>query len=195
VSLEHAEIEPLFCKPAGDGADAFDFVAIAAEAGFVGNTLELREIVGEPTLLIGLPEELGVGETCAENALVPGTDDALRVAGDIDDREEVRGEVSVLFLDGELFLVIAHDGYQDLVGEAEKGGIKVALDDGGKLVEISHQPPQRGVFVNLIVAALGEGREFPFDFLLTLRRADHDAVQMEFLFVVGEALHANGAGT
>ena len=72
--------------------------------------------------------------------------------------------------------MIAHDGYQDLIGEVEEGGIKVALNDGGKLVEVGYQPPQRGVFVNLVVAALGVGSDFLFDFFLALRGADDDAV-------------------
>jgi len=36
VGVEHAEVKPLLGEPAGDGADAFDLVAIAPEPRFVG---------------------------------------------------------------------------------------------------------------------------------------------------------------
>src|SRR5258708_27681850 len=75
MGVEHAEVEPLLGEPAGDGADALDLVTVTAEARFVGDAFELRQIVGEPTFLIRLPEKLRVREACAEDALVAGADE------------------------------------------------------------------------------------------------------------------------
>src|SRR5215470_10552300 len=79
MCLKHAEIKPLLGEPAGNCADALDLVPVAAEAGFVGNALELREIVGEPTFLIRFPKETGVREAGAEHPLVAGADDSLGI--------------------------------------------------------------------------------------------------------------------
>ena len=73
VRLWNAEVEPLLHEPARDGADALDFVGVAAEAGFVSDLGELRKIVGEPTFLIGGPEELSVGEARTQDAFVAGS--------------------------------------------------------------------------------------------------------------------------
>ncbi len=81
MRLHHAEIEPLLHQPARDGADALDLVAIAAEAGFVSDLFELGEIVGEPTFLVGGPEELRVGEPRAQHAFMPGTHQAFGILG------------------------------------------------------------------------------------------------------------------
>src|SRR6266576_3576354 len=70
MRLVHPEVEPLLGKPARDILDALHFVPVAAQAGFVRNALELREIVGEPTFLVGLPKEPGVGKARPEDALV-----------------------------------------------------------------------------------------------------------------------------
>src|SRR6266849_1071816 len=193
VGLEHAKVEPLLGRPAGDGANALDFVAVAAEARFIGNALELRQIVGEPTLLVGGPEELRVGKARAEDTLVSRADDAFGIARDVNHREEARGEISVLFLDGEVFLVIAHDGDENFVRKIEEGGIEVPLDDGGKLVEIDDELSQRGILMDVESAALRMSRQFPVDFFLALRGTDDDAVRMELLLIAAEILDADGA--
>ncbi len=86
VGVEHAEVEPLLGEPAGNGPDAFDLVAITAETRFVGDAFELRQIVGEPTFLIRLPEKLCVGEARAKDTFVAGADESLGVLIDIDHR-------------------------------------------------------------------------------------------------------------
>ena len=118
---------PMLDEPAGDVANALDFVGVAAEAGLVGDLGELGQIVGEPTFLIGCPEKLCVGEAGAENAFVTGGDEALGVFGEIDDGEEIGGEFPVLAFEREVFLVIAHDGDEDLVGEAEELFVEAAF--------------------------------------------------------------------
>src|SRR6266852_3984640 len=79
MGKEHAEIEPLLGEPAGDGAHTLNLVPIASEARLVGHPLQLWQIVGEPTFLIRLPEELRVGEARSKNAFVAGADQSLRV--------------------------------------------------------------------------------------------------------------------
>src|SRR4029077_15310983 len=190
----HAKVEPLLGQPPGDGANAFGFIAVAAEAGFVGNALKLRQIVGEPTFLVGGPEKLSVGKARAEDTLVPGADDAPGIASDVNHREEVRGEIAVLFLDGEVFLMIAHDGNENFVREIEEAGSEVTLDDRGKLVEIDDELSQRAILMDAEAAALGMSRQFPVDLFLALRGTDDDAVRMELLFIAGETLDADGAG-
>ena len=102
------------------GGTIADVVRMQAEAGLVGYLGELGEIVGEPTFLIGRPEELSVGETGAKYALVAGSDETFRVFGEIDDSQEVGREFAVLAFEREVFLVVAHDGDEDFIGQAEK---------------------------------------------------------------------------
>src|SRR6266700_3848536 len=71
MRLVHPEVEPLLGKPARDIPDALHFVPVAAQAGFVRNALELREIVGEPTFLVGLPKEPGVGKRARRTRSCP----------------------------------------------------------------------------------------------------------------------------
>src|SRR5258708_728568 len=110
-----AEIKPLLAEPAGDITDALDFVAIAAEAGLVGDALQLGKIVGEPTFLVRLPKEAGVGKTRAENPLVPRPDNSLGVFVRVDDCQELWRQLTVLFLHGEVLLMVPHDGDENLV--------------------------------------------------------------------------------
>ena len=139
VGLGHAEVEPLLGEPAGGGADALDLVAVAAQAGFVRNALKFREIVGEPTFLVRLPEELRVGKTRAEHALVPRTDQSLGVLVCIDHGQEVRRKLAAFLFHGEVFLVVAHDGDENFVGQAQERWIEGALNNARVFVEVGHQ--------------------------------------------------------
>src|SRR6266403_5518953 len=77
MSLRDAQVEPLLHQPTRNGADAFYFVSVTAEAGFVGDLGELRKIVGEPTFLVGSPEELRVGKAGTQHPFVAGADQSL----------------------------------------------------------------------------------------------------------------------
>ena len=48
VCMRNSAGEPLLREPPRDGAHAFDFIAVTSEARFVGNGVELRQVVGEP---------------------------------------------------------------------------------------------------------------------------------------------------
>src|SRR5204863_6842271 len=193
VRVEHAQVEPLLGAPASEAADAFDFVAIAAEPRFVGDTFEFGQIVGQPTFLIRLPEKLCVGEARAKDALVAGADHPFGVLIDIDDGQKVRSQLAVLLFHGEILLVVAHDGDQDFVREAQKGGIEIALDDTGIFVEIGHQLSKRGVFVDAVTSPFGMGFQFRGDFLLASGGTNDHAILLESLFVVREVANVNGA--
>jgi len=70
---------------------------------------------------------------------VSGTDQALGILIDVDNRKEVRSQFPALLLHGEILLVVTHDGDQDLVRQAKKSRIEIALNDCGVFVEISDQ--------------------------------------------------------
>src|SRR6266481_36496 len=195
MGKEHAEIEPLLGEPAADGAQALDLVPIAAEARLVGHPLQLWQIVGEPTFLICLPEELCVGEARSKNAFVAGADHSLRVLVHIDDRQEVWRQFPILLFNGEILLVIAHDRHQNLVRQAQERRVETPLDHGRKFVEISHQFLKRSVLMDAVASALCVDFKFLRDFLLTASWADNDAVLLQQLLLVGKVLDRDAAGT
>src|SRR6266571_2016555 len=82
--------EPLFGEPARERAKSFDFVAVGTELGLEGDAREFGEIVGEPTFLVHFPEEFGVGKARAQDALVSGAYQSLRVPIQIDHRQKAR---------------------------------------------------------------------------------------------------------
>src|SRR5260370_4910049 len=145
MGKDYAEIEPLLGEPAGDGTHTLDLVPIASETRLVGPPLQLGQIVGAPTFLICVPEELCVGEARSKNAFVAGAAQSLRVLVHIDDRQEVWRQFPALLFHGEVLLVIAHDRYQNLVRQAQERRVETPLDHGRKFVEISHQFLKRSV--------------------------------------------------
>jgi len=76
--------------------------------------------------------------------------------------------------------VVAHDGHEDFVREAQKGRIEIALYDARVLVEIGHQLSKRRVFVDAVVSPLGTGFQFRRDFPLAAAGADDHAILLEF---------------
>src|SRR5208282_2665373 len=134
---------------------ALDFEAVAAEAGFVKDGVELGDIVGEPTFdLVGGPEEASIGETRAENAFVSGAHGAAEVAVGIDDGEEVRRQRGIFFLKGKIFLMVAHHGNQDFGRKLEKRRVEASQDGSGILVQVGHPVEQVRILV-YAQAALG----------------------------------------
>src|ERR1700682_5913935 len=77
-------------------------------------------------LLIGIPKKLRVIESGAEYALVAMTDQAVRITICIQYSEEVRREFACYVFDGEILLMIAHHGHQDLFWQRKKLLHKVA---------------------------------------------------------------------
>ena len=124
MGLHQAAVEPLLGKPAGNGADAFHFVAVTPQPRFVHDAFEFRQIVGQPTFLIRLPEKLRVRQTGAQHSLVAGTHQPLGIFGKIDDREKMRRDFPALLLDGEILLVPAHHGNQNFIGQRRNAGSK-----------------------------------------------------------------------
>ena len=156
MRLVYAQIEPLLGKPAGKVADALHLVPIAAKTGLIGNTLELRQIVGEPTFLVGLPKEPCVGKAGTEHALVPGADNALGVFVRVDDGQELRCEFPVFFLDRKVFLMVPHDRDQDLIRQIQERRIEVPLNHRRILVEIGHKAAKVGILMDAAIPLLCE---------------------------------------
>src|ERR1700737_1958667 len=101
-------VEPLLGDPARHRAHAFYLVGVTAETRFVGDRSQLREVVGETTFLIRLPEKAGVGESRVQNALVPRTDQSLGIAAQIDHCQEMWLKLTGAVLDREVFLMPSH---------------------------------------------------------------------------------------
>src|ERR1700730_16264745 len=72
--------KPLFGKPTGKSAHALDFIGVASELRVESDLGQFGEIVGEPTLLIGVPEKLGIREPGAQHTFVTRLDQTLSVA-------------------------------------------------------------------------------------------------------------------
>src|SRR5260370_6087343 len=117
---------------------------------------------------------------------MPRAYQSLGVLLRIDDRQEMRGQFPALLFDGEVLLVVTHYGHQNLVRETQKGRIEIALDHGWVFVEVCHQLTKRSVLMNAITFPLGMSFEFQRNFLLTLRRANDDAVFLEAFLVIQE---------
>ena len=114
-----------------DGADeaaevlgADGLVVVAAQLLLEGDRLEHGHAVLEGELLVGVPEEARVVEAGAQDALIAVADDgfALGVGNGVEHGEKVRREFAVRVLDGEVLLVVAHDGDQDFLGQGEELG-------------------------------------------------------------------------
>ncbi len=188
VRLHHAEVVPLLGEPAGNGAHAFDLGVVAAEARFVGDLVELGKDVRQPNFLIGLPEEARIGKARAQDAFVPGADQSLGILGQIDHRQEVRRQFPAALFHGEIFLVTAHHGDQDLVRQFEEGWIEAAFDDVRKFVEVGDQVQKVCVRVDVVAGAFNVGGQFALDLFPALGRPHNHAISAELLFVVGEIL-------
>ncbi len=82
-------------KLGGDARDARDALGLGAELFVEHDVLELGQPVFEPRLEIGLIEELRVGKTRADHALVAGDDRAAAVLRlDVGDENEFVGKRS-----------------------------------------------------------------------------------------------------
>src|SRR4029077_8647083 len=108
MGLSHAEVVPLLAKPACQRAYALNLVAVTAEAGVVGDSLELGQIVGEPTFLVGLPKKLRISEASLKHSFMTCAYQSLGILGQIDYRQKIRRQFPVAFLDGKVFLVPTH---------------------------------------------------------------------------------------
>ena len=90
IGVMNSTRKPLLGKPACQSAHALDLVAIASQLRLEGDLVKFWQIVGEPTFLVGFPEELGVGETRTQDAFMSGAHQSAGIAIQIDDRKEMR---------------------------------------------------------------------------------------------------------
>ena len=120
-----------------------------------------------------------------------GADEALGILREINHGEKVGRQFPAALFNGEVFLVAAHHGDEDLVGKFEEGGIKGAFDDVRELVEIAHELQQFGIRMNVKTGAFDVAGEFALDSFATLGGAHDDSVCTKFLFVIGKVLDAD----
>ena len=57
-----------------------------------------------------------------------GADQTFGVLVGIDDREEVRSEFTVFLFHGEILLVVAHDGDEDFVRQAQERQVETPVE-------------------------------------------------------------------
>ncbi len=120
----------------------------------------MRQIVAaidQLLLLIDVPEEASVVETCFEHPLIPVLDDALGVAAGVHDGHEVRREFSGFGFDGEIFLVMPHHRGEHFGRQFEISRIEVAADGGGIFGDVSQS------FEQICVDFRSELRRFRLD--------------------------------
>src|SRR3954466_2879698 len=77
------------------------FLEITAEVLVERNRLQRLDSVLQGMFLINVPEEAGVIEARAQDALITVTDQAVGVLVGVDDGEKVGRECAILVLDGE----------------------------------------------------------------------------------------------
>src|SRR5260370_31566487 len=125
---ENAAVEPLLRQPARDGANTLDFVAVATQTRLITYAFEFRQIVGEPTFLIRLPEELCVCKTRAQHPLMASLHQAPRILCQVDHCQKMGPESTPALLDRKLLMMIPHHGDQELIGEIQKRRVKISSD-------------------------------------------------------------------
>ena len=105
---------------------ATGLVVVAAEVLLEGHRLQHRHAIAQRDLLIGLPEKARIVEAGAQHALVAVANEAVGIAVGVEHGEEMRQQLAVGIFQREVFLVIAHDGDKNFVGEREEFGIEAA---------------------------------------------------------------------
>ena len=98
----------------------------------------------------------------------------------------MRRQFATALFERKIFLVIAHDGDQNLIRQRQKSGIEIPGDHGGQFIEVGDHLQQVRVLVNFQAALLGVRGQFRCNLGRALRRTDDHAVGLKFLFVIGE---------
>jgi len=161
---------------------------VAAELLLEGDRLEHGHAIFQRELLIGVPEETGIVEAGAQNTLIAVAHDgfAFGVCDGVKHGEKVRREFAVSIFNGEILLVVAHDGDEDFLGESKELAVKVSEDDGGSFGEIDDGVEQFLIFAPACAVNFADrGVEGFADFVLALSVAGKDVEVAEFFRVIG----------
>ena len=173
----------------GEGAAAFanalGFLEVRADAGVEGDVFKVVDALGEGFLLVDFPEEAGVVEAGFEDAFIALADEALAVGLHVHDGDEVGGHGAVGALEGEVALVVAHDGGQDFSREAEELFVEGAEDGGGEFGEEGEVVQEGLVGGEPEVCTFEELFDAVEDLFAAFGDAEDDAVLAEAVFVVG----------
>ena len=115
---------------------------------------------------------------------MPRANEARFVLIQIDDRQKIRREGSVLALHGEILLVAAHHCDQDFLRQLQIRGVKPTQYRRGILVEIRHQIHQVRVLVNPQPFAACQPPQLSLDLLPALFGPDQNKVRLQLLYVI-----------
>ena len=129
---------------------------IAAQLFLEGDGLEAIDALGKRRLLIEVPEEARIFEACAQYTCVAVANDVAPgvVYLRVEHGKEVRGQFAVRAFNGEVLLVIAHDGDEDFFRQREVFSFKLAENNRGPLGKVNNRFDQRFVFAP---ACAGDG--------------------------------------
>ena len=110
-----------------------------------GDPLQEHPPISQRGLAILLPEETGVGQSRPQDPLVAAADRPRPIALGIGHREEPVHELARSIPEGEVSLVVAHGGDEDLRRQIEVGGIELARDHDRPLHQVRHLLEKLGV--------------------------------------------------
>jgi hypothetical protein len=139
-------------------------LVVAAQVLLEGHRLQHLAAIGQRNFLVGVPEETGVIEAGAEHAFVAEPDQIRSglVGLGIEDGKEVRRQFAGSVLDGEILLVVAHDGHQNLLGKRQEFGVEAAHQNRRPLGQVGDRVDQCMIFAP---AGAGDGSSDPVQFL------------------------------
>ncbi len=110
--------------------------------------LEALDTVSQRRLLIEVPEEPGIFKAGTKHAFVAVANDGAAFVIDIgvEHGEEMRSQLAFRGFNGEVLLMIAHDGDEHFFGERKILALEIAQQYGWPLGEVQHRFNQPFVF-------------------------------------------------
>ena len=161
--------------------DATNLVAnglgVVAELGLEHDAIELGVEIAEGFLLVFAHEEHSIGEARCQHSLVATAHQRDIARHHARDRHEARREFAGRIFHGEVALVGAHRGDDDLRRHVEQGGSKAAADRNRIFDETGDFIEKCVVGANLAAGLFLDAAEFGADHVATsLRIDDHERV-------------------
>ncbi len=183
-------------KLAGERDDARDALFLRAQFLVKHDLRKLRQPVFQPRLQIGVVEELGVRQACADDALVAG-DDRGAVVGRLDVRhqDELVDQLGGLRIAQHEALLVGADGGADhFARDRQEGFVERAHQRHRPFHQPRHFRQQAFVLDQLIALRKGLGFGVGADDVGAACRVQHHLGVMQLRDVVVEALHLDRTG-
>ena len=124
----HSVLANDFAHPTGDALNPQRLVVIAAQIFLESDILQPLHSLPQRMLLVGLPEEARIVETGPQHAFMAVSYDAVGIAVGIQHGEKMWKELAAGVFNRKIFLMIAHHGDQNFLGQFEKLRIEAAED-------------------------------------------------------------------